>query len=129
LFYDDAGRNECDQKLATTMKATYQSGTNLSTPGVSQWVTSVLQTMDGASYYILACGIEYGGIYVDVNGQAGPNVDGKDIFWFFYDRYDNNRKKQLTYSLRPASGTCTKTSYSEYCTAQVLETGKMDYLN
>jgi type II secretory pathway pseudopilin PulG len=46
LFDYDAGRNECDQKLATTMKATYQSGTNLSTPGVSQWVTSVLQTME-----------------------------------------------------------------------------------
>jgi hypothetical protein len=94
--------------------------------------------MDGNSYYILTCGIEYGGIYVDVNGQAGPNVNGKDIFLFFYDRYDNNGKKQLTYSLRPAStsppnptsyATCTKTSYSEYCTAQVLETGKMDYLN
>jgi prepilin-type N-terminal cleavage/methylation domain-containing protein len=87
----------------------------------------ILQTLDGTIFYFDGvAGIEQ--ISVDVNGLNKPNEGGKDVFTFDYTQYNNNGKKQLTYNLIPASGTCTKTNYSNWCTAQVLQTGKMDYL-
>jgi hypothetical protein len=85
--------------------------------------------MDGVFYYIAGCGL-VGGLYVDINGQKGPNRGGKDVFQFVYSQYDNNGQKQLTYRLRPATPyrTCTKANYSNSCTAQVLQTGKIDWL-
>jgi type II secretory pathway pseudopilin PulG len=88
--------------------------------------TQILQTMDGMIFYFVCYPLSE--IIVDVNGQAGPNAGGKDAFAFYYNQYDNNGKKQLTYKLRPASGICTKTNYGDWCTAQLLQTGNMDYL-
>jgi prepilin-type N-terminal cleavage/methylation domain-containing protein len=87
----------------------------------------IIQTMDGMIFYFPCSVLEYG-IYVDVNGLQGPNVGGKDLFCFEYGNTWKNDKQQLIYNLQPRSGTCTKTSYGTWCTAQVLETGRMDYL-
>jgi type II secretory pathway pseudopilin PulG len=86
----------------------------------------IIQTMDGMIFYFPCVTMDYN-IGVDVNGLQGPNKGGKDVFLFDYSKWKNS-KEQLTYSLQPQSGTCTKTNYGAWCTAQVLETGRMDYL-
>jgi hypothetical protein len=141
--YDDA-RIKCEQKLATTMKATYEQSHG-SIPidlGFRSNVgfDSIIQAMDGATYYILGCGIFYGGIFVDINGNEGPNKNGIDIFGFYYDNsktgswdWDPNIPVTLkpygyTYNEGTSGSKCNKNNIGIQCTAQVLETGKMDYL-
>jgi hypothetical protein len=89
-----------------------------------------IQTVDGMIFYFPCLSLEV--IEVDLNGQTGPNAPGKDVFAFLYTQYDNSDKKQLTYRLRPATpySTCTKTTSwdGDTCTAQVLQTGKIDWL-
>jgi hypothetical protein len=135
-------REECGQKLATTIKATYKQSFNEGFPddnGPS--LGSKLQAMDGATYYILSCGIFYGGIFVDINGSEGPNKNGRDIFGFYYDNkpYDPTTKiwhldPTKPISFRPmdfvynGDNVCDKNHVGIQCTAHVIETGKMDYL-
>jgi hypothetical protein len=139
-------REECGQKLATTMKGTYEKTLDyLPIKGCIKGISglpaeSKIQTMDGATYYILECGIFYGGIYVDINGSAEPNEEGKDIFGFYYDNsktgsgdWDPNIPVTLkpygyTYNEGTSGSKCNKNNIGIQCTAQVLETGKMDYL-
>ena len=64
-------------------------------------------------------------IGVDVNGQKGPNVVGKDIFAFYVTNdgsvYPNGGGVDQT------SSACTKNSSGMICTARVLQEGKINW--
>lgn len=66
----------------------------------------------------------YIGIYVDINGISGPNMLGKDFFWFVYDRDSKSIKP-----VGPEYDTCVSAAvYSgEGCAEKVIQQGAVNY--
>lgn len=53
---------------------------------MSEWLG--FYSTDGAIYYVSSGGFSYLGIRIDVNGEKGPNIYGRDIFAFYISDYD-----------------------------------------
>ena len=94
------------------------------------------KTVDGMIYtpaFGVRDSIEYNSIltlvlsyvYVDVNGDKGPNKWGRDKFVFFIN-YEKNRIQPDGFRYGHYQY-CTTTNLSGVCTAKVLIEGKMDY--
>ena len=72
----------------------------------------------------------YGEIWVDINGKAGPNTSGKDLFLFLYKKY-----KVVPYGYDKTDkslkslGCIPKGNGGINCTAWVLINENMDYLH
>ena len=76
--------SECGYKTSNPWK--YAKGTSCGTHVVSTRVRTTFYTPDGFLYLILIASVndpevrENNNIYLDLNGGAGPNVFGKDVF-------------------------------------------------
>ena len=73
----------------------------------------------------------YGEIWVDINGKSFPNVVGKDVFLFLYNKYrvvpyGYNRTNE---SLKSLGCTTASNGIGYNCTAWVLVNENMDYLH
>jgi prepilin-type N-terminal cleavage/methylation domain-containing protein len=131
---------ECINQLTYVLKGSYLPYDSVFDYYKTWAVFSGIQGLDGITYLFQCGSVDFTGILVDVNGvNNGPNEGGKDVFGFRYDKtlYDpttNKWSRSSLVTLRPmnypvmGSGACDKTHISEGCTAQVLETGRMDYL-
>ena len=73
-----------------------------------------------------------GDIKVDINGDAPPNVVGKDVFVFYYTKYNIVPLGYVEDTLRPISKFCNRKSNEKLnghsCSAWVIYKGNMDYL-
>jgi prepilin-type N-terminal cleavage/methylation domain-containing protein len=102
----------------------------------------IFTSLDGLVYLFSCGGMSL--VLIDVNGPDGkPNEFGKDIFGFEYG-LDSGEGEYRNLALRPVDLTtanygnaprsgleskiCDKDHIGIQCTAQVLETGRMDYL-
>ncbi|MBQ8460571.1 hypothetical protein IJ541_10785 [bacterium] len=65
-------------------------------------------------------------LFVDLNGEKGPNVWGRDLFAFTY--YNHNLAPAGNAKYRPYKTTCKLTNTGVGCAYYVINFGKMDYL-
>lgn len=69
--------------------------------------------------------VRYFNIYVDINGTKGPNVVGKDLFWFIYDR---DLKVLEPMSGNYGFGCIPNTpTNGEACAGRILQEGAVNY--
>ncbi len=72
-------------------------------------------------------------IYIDLNGQSGPNTDGRDVFVFhiYYDGIAPKGIKQDTNWTQSFKNQCMGQRWNNVggCTGWVVINGNMDYLH
>ncbi len=77
-------------------------------------------------------GVVCGDLLVDVNGDKGPNVIGKDVFMFYITNNSILPMGGAGDDYRSIESYCRKDSIARYngygCSAWVIEKGNMDYL-
>ena len=68
---------------------------------------------------------------IDVNGKAGPNTIGRDIFYVYMNKANHGQIKPYTNEIFPGTidntNTCDTTSTGQSCAYRVLTEGKMNY--
>ncbi len=68
---------------------------------------------------------------IDVNGKAGPNTIGRDIFYVYMNKSDHGQVKPYTNVIFPGTidntNTCDINSTGQSCAYRVLTEGKMNY--
>lgn len=73
-----------------------------------------------------------GDIKVDINGDAPPNTVGKDVFVFYYTKYNIIPLGYVEDTARPISKFCNRNSEENLnghsCSSWVIYKGNMDYL-
>ena len=68
---------------------------------------------------------------IDVNGKAGPNTIGRDIFYVYMNKSDHGQVKPYTnenfFGIIDNTNTCDINSTGQSCAYRVLTEGKMNY--
>lgn len=94
----------------------------VTTDGMLWYIESTSATCSMTSDNMKNACIDIG---VDVNGQKGPNVVGKDIFAFYVTNDGSVYPDGGGFDLTPS--TCSKSSTGWGCTARVLQEGKINW--
>ncbi|MCD7878837.1 MAG: hypothetical protein LUG16_02755 [Candidatus Gastranaerophilales bacterium] len=124
---DDAGITKVKNKLEKYMNSTAEDVSSSSYTAVAN---------DGMKYSLNASNANYITLFIDINGNAEPNANGYDRFWFamFKNSYikDHPKVKQLDSYWRarfPDTDATSSTlksacsSNAQYCSAYIMNNG------